>query len=66
MSLGSAWRRLILTMSDAANPGHQNVVIKLVLTAKLLAMLSCFAAGGDQNGVTPAIARILVSGIIAE
>jgi hypothetical protein len=37
-------------MSDAANPGYQNVMIKLLLTAKLLAMLSCFAAGAPARG----------------
>jgi hypothetical protein len=48
-------RRLIFTMPDAANPGYQNVVIKLVMTAELLATLSYMAAGADQHASSPAL-----------
>jgi hypothetical protein len=40
-------RRIVFTMPDAANPGYQNVVIKLIMTAELLATLSYLAAGAD-------------------
>jgi hypothetical protein len=42
-------------MPDAANPGYQNVVIKLVMTAELLATLSYMAAGADQHAISPAL-----------
>jgi hypothetical protein len=48
-------RRLIFTIPDAANPGYQNVVIKLIMTAELLAALSYMAAGVDQNAISPAL-----------
>ena len=49
-------RRLIFTMPDAVSPGYQNVVIKLVITAELLATLSYLAAGADQKGgISPAL-----------
>ena len=48
-------RRLKFTTPDTANPGYQNVVVKLVMTAELLVALSCMAAGADENTVSPAL-----------
>ena len=44
-------------MPEVANPGYQNVVIKLIMTAELLASLSHTAAGVDQHGtsISPAL-----------
>jgi len=46
-------RRLIFTTPDTQYPGHQTVVIKLIMTAELLATLSYLAAGADQNAISP-------------
>jgi len=43
-------RRLVFTVPSLESPGYQNVVIKLIMTAELLATLSCLAAGADQHG----------------
>ncbi len=45
-------RRLIFTTPDTKYPGHRNVVVKLIVTAELLAMFSCLAAN-DPRGVSP-------------
>ena len=36
-------------------PNEQQVTIKLIMTAELLAQLSYMAAGADQNTVSPAL-----------
>ena len=50
-------RRIIFTVPDTTSPGYQNVVIKLIMTAELLATLSHMAAGVDQHGtsISPAL-----------
>ena len=49
-------RRLIFTSPDVSYPGSQNVVIKLIMTAELLATLSYMAVGADQQGgISPAL-----------
>jgi hypothetical protein len=49
-------RRLIFTSPDVSYPGSQTVVIKLIMTAELLATLSYMAAGADQSGgISPAL-----------
>ena len=48
-------RRLIFTTPDAQYPGHKNVVVKLILTAELLATLSYMAAEADQRAISPAL-----------
>ena len=50
-----AVRRIIFTVPDTTSPGYQNVVIKLIMTAELLAALSCLAAGADQRTISPAL-----------
>ena len=49
-------RRLVFTTPDAAYPGHQNVEVKLVMTAELLATLSCMAAAIDAGASRELIA----------
>jgi hypothetical protein len=48
-------RRIIFTVPDTASPGYQNVVIKLIMTAELLATLAYLAAGADRNAISPAL-----------
>jgi hypothetical protein len=49
-------RRLVFTIPSLESPGYQNVVIKLIMTAELLATLSYLAAGADQQGgISPAL-----------
>ena len=54
-------RRVVFTMPDVANPGYQNIVIKLIMTAELLATLSYMAAGVDQNNISPALLALETS-----
>ena len=54
-------RRLVFTMPDVANPGYQNVVIKLVMTAELLAQLSYVAAGAAPANVSPELLALETS-----
>ena len=46
-------RRLVFTIPSLQSPGSQNVVVKLIMTAELLATLSCLAAGADQQTISP-------------
>ena len=46
-------RRLVFTIPGLESPGCQNVVVKLIMTAELLATLSCLAAGADQQTISP-------------
>ncbi|MCK1693843.1 hypothetical protein [Bradyrhizobium sp. 144] len=48
-------RRLVFTMPSVDSTGYQQVVVKLILPAELLATLAYLAAGVDQNTVSPAL-----------
>jgi hypothetical protein len=48
-------RRIVFTIPDTANPGFQNVVIKLILPAELMATLAYMAIGVDQSTISPAL-----------
>jgi len=48
-------RRIVFTIPDAANPGYQNVVIKPILPAELMATLAYMAIGVDQGTISPAL-----------
>ena len=54
-------RRIIFTMPDAACPGSKIVVVKLIMTAELLATLSCMAAGAERNAISPALLALETS-----
>ena len=45
-------RRIIFTVPDVTCPGYHQVVIKVIMTAELLAALSCMAAGADRNAIS--------------
>ena len=40
----------MFTVPSLERPGYKNAVIKLIMTAELLATLSYMAAGADQQG----------------
>lgn len=46
-------RRVIFTVPDTTSPGYQNVTIKLIMPAELLATLAYLAAGADRNAISP-------------
>jgi len=46
---------VIFTIPSVDSPGSHNVVVKLIMTAELLAALSCMAAGADRNAISPAL-----------
>jgi hypothetical protein len=48
-------RRLVFTIPSLESPGYQNVVIKLILPAELMATLAYMAVGVDQNTISPAL-----------
>ena len=48
-------RRVIFTIPSVDSPGNQQVVVKVIMTAELLAALSCMAAGADRNAISPAL-----------
>ena len=48
-------RRLVFTIPALEHPGYQNVVVKLIVPAELLATLACMAAGVDRGTISPAL-----------
>jgi hypothetical protein len=46
---------VIFTIPSVDSPGSHNVVVKLIMTAELLAALSCMTAGADRNAISPAL-----------
>jgi len=46
-------RRLVFTVPSLESPGYQNVVVKLIMTAELLATLAYMAAGADRDTISP-------------
>lgn len=48
-------RRLVFTMPSVDSTGYQQVVVKLILPAELLATLAHLAAGVDQSTLSPAL-----------
>jgi len=48
-------RRLVFTMPSVDSTGYQQVVVKLILPAELMATLAYMAVGADQNAISPAL-----------
>ena len=66
--VGLALRKLQVPAAQAVvigdtpyDAGYQNVVIKLIMTAELLATLSYLAAGVDRNTIAPALLALETS-----
>jgi hypothetical protein len=48
-------RRLVFTIPSLESPGYQQVRIKLILPAELMATLAYMAIGVDQGTISPAL-----------
>jgi hypothetical protein len=54
-------RRLVFTIPSLEHPDSRNVVVKLVMTAELLAQLSYMAAGAAPANISPELLALETS-----